>query len=63
MPRELQPVGVLYLVDYSQSRFNGIVEEYMAFTSQLPFKSVLAIPVSARFGDNITSMSARTTWY
>jgi bifunctional enzyme CysN/CysC len=56
-------VNKIDLVDYSQRRFNVIVDEYMAFTSQLPFKSVLAIPVSARFGDNIASMSAKTTWY
>jgi bifunctional enzyme CysN/CysC len=56
-------VNKIDLVDYSQRRFNAIVDEYLAFTSQLFFKSVLAIPVSARFGDNVASMSAKTTWY
>jgi bifunctional enzyme CysN/CysC len=56
-------VNKMDLVDYSQSRFNEIVDEYMAFASQLSFKSVLAIPICARFGDNIASMSAEMTWY
>jgi bifunctional enzyme CysN/CysC len=56
-------VNKIDLVDYSQRRFNVIVDEYMAFISQLYFKSVLAIPVCARFGDNIASMSAKMTWY
>jgi bifunctional enzyme CysN/CysC len=59
----LLAVNKMDLVDYSQSRFNEIVDEYMAFASRLSFKSVLAIPVCARFGDNIASVSAKMTWY
>jgi bifunctional enzyme CysN/CysC len=56
-------VNKIDLVDYSQSRFNDIVHEYMAFASQLSFKSIVAIPVCALFGDNIASPSAKMSWY
>ena len=35
----------------------------MVFAKQLGFKSILAIPVSARFGDNVTEPSTHTPWY
>src|SRR6266851_1712821 len=45
-------VNKIDLINYSQAEFNRIAEEYRAFAAKLPFKSITAIPVSARFGDN-----------
>src|SRR3989442_8143774 len=56
-------VNKIDLVDYSQGEFNRIAQDYRAFASQLSFKSIIAIPTSARFGDNVVSASANTRWY
>ena len=56
-------VNKIDLVDYSQSVFDRIVAEFTAFAARLGFTSQVAIPLSARFGDNVISESARTPWY
>lgn len=56
-------VNKIDLVDYSQARFNDIVESYRAAVKDLGFSSLCAIPISARFGDNITSASPNMSWY
>ena len=43
--------------------FDSIVEEYMGFARGLDFETITPIPLSARFGDNVTSRSERTPWY
>jgi bifunctional enzyme CysN/CysC len=56
-------VNKIDLIDYAQPVFERISDEYRAFCSQLSFNSIVAIPVSARFGDNVASASANTGWY
>ena len=56
-------VNKIDLVDFSQKAFDDIVAAYREFSSQLGFKTLVPIPLSARFGDNISSRSARTPWY
>ncbi|MCX8281344.1 sulfate adenylyltransferase subunit CysN [Phyllobacterium sp. 0TCS1.6C] len=56
-------VNKIDLVDYSQDVFERIVEEYQEFAGSLGFKSVRAIPLSARFGDNVIAPSQNMTWY
>jgi bifunctional enzyme CysN/CysC len=56
-------VNKIDLVDYSVDAFDGIASEYDVFGKQLGFKSIVTIPVSARFGDNVTTSSIRTPWY
>lgn len=56
-------VNKIDLVDFSQSSFDQIVADYMAFAEELNFASIQAIPISARFGDNVSSISPRTGWY
>ena len=56
-------VNKIDLVDYSVDRFTEIVEQYERFAQRLAFTSVTAVPVSARWGDNVTQRSARTRWY
>lgn len=56
-------VNKIDLVGFDEERFNAIVTEYMAFAGRLGFASVVAIPLSARFGDNIAVRSASTPWY
>jgi bifunctional enzyme CysN/CysC len=56
-------VNKIDLVDYSAEVFNRIASDYAAFGKQLGFRSIIAIPVSARFGDNVTDSSTRMPWY
>ncbi|HTO40232.1 MAG TPA: sulfate adenylyltransferase subunit CysN [Rhizomicrobium sp.] len=56
-------VNKIDLVDYSQKVFDDIVAEFTQFAKPLGFTSLVPIPISARFGDNVTEKSAHTPWY
>jgi bifunctional enzyme CysN/CysC len=56
-------VNKIDLVDYSHERFQRIVSDYLGFGASLAFASITAIPISARYGDNVTSRSERMRWY
>src|SRR3954467_15709940 len=59
----LVAVNKIDLVDYSQEVFDRIVADYMSFASQLGFTSVMPIPLSARYGENVVERSAKMPWY
>jgi len=56
-------VNKIDLVDFSQARFDEIVAAYKTFAEPLGFRSLAAIPMSARYGDNVSGPSALTPWY
>ncbi|GAA3706760.1 sulfate adenylyltransferase subunit CysN [Oceanisphaera sediminis] len=56
-------INKMDLVDYSEQRFNEIVEEYGQFAEQLGLSNITYIPMSAFKGDNIVEPSPRMTWY
>lgn len=56
-------VNKIDLVDYSQDVFETIVKQYQEFASELGFKTIQAIPLSARFGDNVIGPSENLSWY
>ena len=56
-------VNKIDLVGFDKGVFDGIVADYGEFARSLGFLSVVPIPMSARFGDNVTSRSDRTPWY
>ena len=56
-------VNKIDLVGYDQDRFDEIVADYRAFAKDLGFESVVPIPMSARFGENVTSRSGKMSWY
>jgi bifunctional enzyme CysN/CysC len=56
-------VNKIDLVGFSEARFNEIRDDYAAAVRHLGFTTLTAIPMSARFGDNVISPSARTPWY
>jgi bifunctional enzyme CysN/CysC len=56
-------VNKIDLVDFSATVFEAIVAGYREFAADLGFHSILAVPLSARFGDNVVTRSARTPWY
>jgi bifunctional enzyme CysN/CysC len=56
-------VNKIDLVDDAGETFHRIVADYLSFAKALGFASIAPIPVSARFGDNVSVKSARTPWY
>jgi bifunctional enzyme CysN/CysC len=56
-------INKIDLVGYRQDIFDQIVVDYNAFASPLGFSSIVPIPISARFGDNVTTPSNNTPWY
>jgi bifunctional enzyme CysN/CysC len=56
-------VNKIDLVDFDEAVFSAIVADYLAFSKTLGFESACAIPLSARFGDNVCTRSSRMPWY
>ena len=56
-------VNKIDLVGYDERVFRDIVIDYRKFAEPLGFRSLFAVPISARFGDNVSSVSERTSWY
>ncbi len=56
-------VNKIDLVGFAQATYEEIVQDYVAFAQDLGFTTIVPIPLSARFGDNVTSRSERTSWH
>lgn len=56
-------VNKIDLVDYKKDVFDRIVGDYVAFATGLGFSSIVPVPMSARYGDNIIERSGNTDWY
>src|SRR5271163_98413 len=56
-------VNKIDLVDFKRDIFDKIAADYQAFAAELGFASIAPIPISARFGDNVTVVSKNTLWY
>jgi bifunctional enzyme CysN/CysC len=56
-------VNKMDLVAFAQQRFDEIAQAFKLFAAELGNLSVRAVPLSARFGDNVTARSARMPWY
>ncbi len=56
-------VNKIDLVGYSQAVFDQIVADYTEIAKLLNFSTIQAIPMSARFGDNVTIKSEKMPWY
>ncbi len=56
-------VNKMDLVDYDQSTFDAIFEEYVAFAEELNLAEVRAIPLSALTGENVFAPSETMAWY
>jgi bifunctional enzyme CysN/CysC len=56
-------VNKIDLVKFDEDTFDRIVGDYVAFASGLGFRSLMPIPMSARFGDNVTARSGNMPWY
>jgi bifunctional enzyme CysN/CysC len=56
-------INKIDLIGYEKATFDKIVRDYADFASPLGFSSIVPIPISARFGDNVTTLSTNTPWY
>lgn len=56
-------VNKMDLVGFNETTFQQITEDFRVFAQPLGFDKIIAIPLSALKGDNITQRSAHTPWY
>ncbi|MGV8840611.1 MAG: sulfate adenylyltransferase subunit CysN [Bauldia sp.] len=56
-------VNKIDLVGYSKDVFDEIVAAFEDLTAELGFATRIAIPLSARFGDNVIAPSPNLAWY
>lgn len=63
LPHVIVAINKMDLVDFSESVYNRIVEEYQSVAEKLGLKEVQYIPISALKGDNIVEPSTNILWY
>ena len=56
-------INKIDLMDYSQEVYDRIVADYLEFAKDLGFETIVPIPISARYGDNVTLPSQNMPWY
>ena len=55
-------VNKIDLVGFDRAVFDQISTSFTSFAAELGFKEIKAIPISARYGDNVSAASQRTPW-
>ncbi|MEN8239936.1 MAG: sulfate adenylyltransferase subunit CysN [Actinomycetota bacterium] len=63
VPHLVVCVNKMDLVDYSEDRYNEIVEEFSDFAMRLDTHDLRFVPVSALKGDNVVDESENMDWY
>ncbi|HET9167819.1 MAG TPA: GTP-binding protein [Actinospica sp.] len=63
VPHVVLAVNKMDLVDYQESVFAPIADEFAAYTRELGVPDVTAIPISALAGDNVVDPSNHMDWY
>jgi bifunctional enzyme CysN/CysC len=64
IPEMVVAINKMDLVDYSQARYEELVEEFAGFAGELRgVKDIHYIPMSALDGDNVVERSQRMGWY
>lgn len=58
-------VNKMDLVEYSEARFNQIVEDFQALVATAGFRapSIKFIPISSLYGENVAGKSEKISWY
>ena len=56
-------VNKMDLVDYSEARFEQICAEYRAFLRTVGLEAKCFLPIAAKHGDTIASLSAKMPWW
>ena len=63
IPHLVVAVNKMDLVDYSEERFNEIVQDFRNFAKKLEIDNITYIPISALAGDNVVDKNGKTPWY
>jgi len=63
IPNVIVAINKMDLVDFSETVFKDIKNEYEDIAKILKLKNVIFIPISARDGDNVVDVSTHTPWY
>ncbi len=63
IPHLVVCVNKMDLVDFDQTVFDAIVEEFDDFAARLEIPDVTFIPISALLGDNVVERSTAMGWY
>lgn len=63
IPHIIVCVNKMDLVEYSETVFNNIVNQFEEFSSKLNIKDIRFIPISALDGDNVVNRSENMDWY
>ncbi len=63
VPHLVVCVNKMDLVDYSQERYDEIVDEFREFATRLDVHDLRFIPISALKGDNVVNESDEMDWY
>jgi bifunctional enzyme CysN/CysC len=56
-------VNKIDLVDHDPDVFRTLREAYEAFAADLSFRTITAVPISARHGDNVVSRPPALSWF
>ncbi len=56
-------INKIDLVGFDQEIFERMTADYRDFAKDLNFSTIQPIPISARYGDNVTTRSAKSEWY
>ncbi len=63
IPHVVVCVNKMDLVDFEESVFDAVVEEFDRFAARLELPDVTFIPISALLGDNVVERSQAMPWY
>src|SRR5689334_10217194 len=63
VPHMVLAINKMDLVDWDQSVYDKIREEFSAFASKLSIPDLEVIPISALKGDNVVTRSTNMPWY
>lgn len=63
IPHLVVAVNKMDLVDFDQTTFDAVARSVVALAEALGAEMPILVPLSAKFGDNVVSKSARTPWY
>jgi sulfate adenylyltransferase subunit 1 len=63
IPHVIVCINKMDLVDFSEERYNKVIEQFEEFSSKMLVKDVRFIPISALLGDNVVNRSENMNWY
>lgn len=63
IPHLIICVNKMDLVNYDETVFNNVIEEFRHLSSKLDIRDIHFLPISALKGDNVVEKSENTPWY